>query len=72
MTSGVKGDLIVICKALARLKVLGDLLGIQALVSQSLVRLRPRALCPHSAGAVQASLILALTAERIQLGCKKM
>ena len=69
VTSRVEGDLVVICKALAGLKVFVDLLGVQTLVSQSLVRLRQRALCPHSARSMQAALILALAAEGIQLGC---
>ena len=72
MTSWVKRDLIVICKAFARLEILGDLLGVQALVSQSLVRLGPCAVSPHSAGAVQPGLILTLTAEGIQLGCTRI
>ena len=68
MARGVEWDLIVICQALARLKIV-DLLGIQALVGHCLVGIGARALGAHASALVNVRLILALAAEWVQLGC---
>jgi len=72
VTGWVEGYLTILCEAVTWLKILATaLLRVQAIMSQSLVCIGTCALCPHSARSVQASLILALTAERIQFGCKQ-
>ena len=68
MTRWVKGYLIVIGKALARLKVARLLIG-QALVGQRFVGLGASALSAHPCRLVERALILTLTAEGIQLCC---